>query len=605
MTAVYFGSDSDVFFAFSLRAGRFAGLWRQSPGPPGRWFGRGRTCIIAAMLLGLTIRDVVLIDRLSLAFRRGLCVLTGETGAGKSILLDALGLALGRRAEAGLVRAGAKEAAVAAEFAVGRNHPAHAILRAAGREDAGETIVLRRLLATDGRSRAFVNDEPSSVGLLRELGDSLVEIQGQFEQRGLLEPANHRMILDAFADHSVGPAGLARAWDDWREALARETAAARLLAASREEEERLHHHLAELDALAPEADEEAGLAVRRTLLQNAERLAETLAEAIGELGGDGGAQAALARATRRLERARERAQGLFDMPLAAAERAAAETADALAALESAARQLELDPRELEQLEERLFALRGLARKHQVSVADLPALRERMAAQLAAIEEGAENVEHLVRDTREARARFLAAAETVSRARARAARRLDAAVAAELAPLRLDKARFRTVLTPLDETEWSEHGCERVHFEIATTPGVPFGPLARIASGGELSRFMLALKLVLADTSSVPTLIFDEVDSGIGGAVAAAVGERLQRLGTSLQVLVVTHSPQVAARGAHHWRVAKRLAEHEAVTRVEELDADTRQEEIARMLSGRIVTAEARAAAASLIAGGRA
>jgi len=557
------------------------------------------------MLLGLTIRDVVLIDRLSLAFRRGLCVLTGETGAGKSILLDALGLALGRRAEAGLVRAGAKEAAVAAEFAVGRNHPAHAILRAAGREDAGETIVLRRLLATDGRSRAFVNDEPSSVGLLRELGDSLVEIQGQFEQRGLLEPANHRMILDAFADHSVGPAGLARAWDDWREALARETAAARLLAASREEEELLRHHLAELDALAPEADEEAGLAVRRTLLQNAERLAETLAEAIGELGGDGGAQAALARATRRLERARERAQGLFDAPLAAAERAAAETADALAALESAARQLDLDPRELEQLEERLFALRGFARKHQVSVAELTALQERMAAQLAAIGEGAENVEHLVRDTREAGAHFVAAAETVSRARARAARRLDAAVAAELAPLRLDKARFRTVLTPLDEAEWSEHGCERVHFEIATTPGAPFGPLARIASGGELSRFMLALKLVLADTSSVPTLIFDEVDSGIGGAVAAAVGERLQRLGTNLQVLVVTHSPQVAARGAHHWRVAKRLAERATVTRVEELDPDTRQEEIARMLSGRIVTTEARAAAASLIAGGRA
>jgi DNA repair protein RecN (Recombination protein N) len=337
------------------------------------------------------------------------------------------------------------------------------------------------------------------------------------------------------------------------------------------------------------------------LLQNAERLAETLAEAIGELGGDAGAQAALARATRRLERARERAQGFFEASLAALERAAVETAEALAALEAAARELELDPRELETVEERLFALRALARKHQVSVGDLPALREQMAARLAVIEQGAENVEHLVRATADARTRFVAAAEAMSRERAQAARRLDAAVADELAPLRLDKARFRTVLTPLDEAEWSEHGCERVHFEIATTPGAPFGPLARIASGGELSRFMLALKLVLADTSSVPTLIFDEVDSGIGGAVAAAVGERLQRLGTSLQVLVVTHSPQVAARGAHHWRVAKR----ETVTRVEELDRDTRQEEIARMLSGRIVTAEARAAAASLIAGGRA
>src|SRR5438552_5273208 len=261
------------------------------------------------MLQGLTIRDVVLIDRLDLAFRPGLCVLTGETGAGKSILLDALGLALGRRAEAGLVRIGAKEAAVSAEFSVGRNHPAQAILREAGREGAGETIVLRRLLAADGRSRAFVNDEPSSVGLLRELGDSLVEIQGQFEQRGLLEPANHRMILDAFAEHSVGPTALAQAWHGWREAQRREAEAARLLAASREEEDLVRHHLAELDSLAPEAGEEDLLAARRALLQNAERLAETLAEAIAELDGQAGAQAALARATRRLERARERAQG--------------------------------------------------------------------------------------------------------------------------------------------------------------------------------------------------------------------------------------------------------------------------------------------------------
>jgi DNA repair protein RecN (Recombination protein N) len=567
--------------------------------------GKPGTCIIGAMLLGLTIRDVVLIDRLALAFRPGLCVLTGETGAGKSILLDALGLALGRRAEAGLVRVGAKEAAVSAEFAVGRNHPAHAILREAGLDGDGETIVLRRLVAADGRSRAFVNDAPSSVGLLRELGDSLVEIQGQFEQRGLLDPANHRMILDAFAEHSVGPTALAHAWHDWCAARAQQAEAARRLAASREQEELLRHHLAEIEALAPEEAEEHRLAERRSFLQNAERLAETLAEAIAELGGNAGAQAALARAARRLERARERAQGFFDVPLAAAERAAAETDEALAVLEDAARRLELDPHELEQVEERLFALRALGRKHQVPVTELPALQQRMAAQLAAIDEGAESLVHLNRATTEARAGFVAIAEAVSRSRAGAARQLDTAVMAELAPLRLDKARFRTVLTPLAEPEWGEHGCERVHFEIATTPGASFGPLARIASGGELSRFMLALKLVLADTSSVPTLIFDEVDSGIGGAVAAAVGERLQRLGTSLQVLVVTHSPQVAARGAHHWRVAKSLSERAAVTRVEELDPDRRQEEIARMLSGRIVTAEARAAAASLIAGGRA
>src|SRR5438552_3346438 len=441
------------------------------------------------MLLGLNIRDIVLIDRLDLALRPGLCVLTGETGAGKSILLDALGLALGKRAESGLVRTGAQQATVSAEFSVGRNHPAHAILREAGLDGDGEAIVLRRLVGSDGRSRAFVNDEPASVGLLRELGESLVEIQGQFEQRGLLDPANHRMILDAFAEHSVTPNALAKARHDWREA--------------------------------------------------------------GQ------------------------------------------------------RQADADPRKLEKVEERLFALRAAARKHQVAAANLPGLREQMAARLVELEAGADNVEHLVRATAEARGRFISAADAVSRGRAHAAARLDAGLAAELKPLRLDEARFRTVVTPLAEPDWGEHGCERVHFEVSTNPGAGFGPLARIASGGELSRFMLALKLVLAGTSSVPTLIFDEVDSGIGGAVAAAVGERLQRLGTNLQVLVVTHSPQVAARGAYHLRVAKSLAARETVTRVEELDEDTRQEEIARMLSGRNITAEARAAAASLIAGGRA
>jgi DNA repair protein RecN (Recombination protein N) len=556
------------------------------------------------MLLALTIREIVLIDRLELAFRPGLCVLTGETGAGKSILLDALGLALGRRADAGLVRDGAGEAAVTAEFAVGRNHPAYAILREAGLDGDSDTIVLRRLLRSDGRSRAFVNDEPASIAMLRQLGDSLVEIQGQFEQRGLLDPANHRVILDAFADHTGDTAALAQAWQLWRTATRQEEEAARLVSASREEEDLLRHHLAELDALTPEPGEEDRLAARRTLLQNAERVGETLSEAIGELAGAAGAQAALARATRRLERARDRALGLLDAALAAAERATNETAEALDVLESAARKLELDPRELETVEERLFALRAAARKHRVAVADLPALRDAIATRLAMIEAGSEGAGALAKATAAARVGYIAAAERVSRAREAAADRLDAGVAAELGPLRLDKAQFRSVITPLDEADWNEHGCERVHFEIATLPGAPFGPLARIASGGELSRFMLALKLVLAGTSLAPTLIFDEVDSGIGGAVAAAVGERLQRLGTSLQVLVVTHSPQVAARGAHHWRVVKRLTARSSVTLIEKLDAETRREEIARMLSGRAVTDEARAAAASLIAAGR-
>ncbi|TMJ61033.1 MAG: DNA repair protein RecN [Alphaproteobacteria bacterium] len=557
------------------------------------------------MLLGLTIRDVVLIERLSLAFRPGLCVLTGETGAGKSILMDALGLALGRRAEAGLVRPGAEQAAVAAEFAVGGNHPASAILDKAGiATDLSGTIVLRRIVTADGRSRAFVNDEPASVGLLRELGDNLVEIQGQGEQRGLLDPATHRELLDALAEHEVTPAALARAWRDWRMAQDAAAEAARRLAETRAEEDLLRHEKAELDALAPEGDEEDRLAARRLLLQNAERLGETIAEAIGEIDGEGGAQQGLARALRRLERARDRAQGLLDSALTAAERAANETAETLAALTAAAQALELDPRALDQVEERLFGLRAVARKHGITVADLPRLHESLATRLAAIETGAEDVIALERAAAAARERYIEAAGAVSRARARAARHLDTAIAAELKPLRLDKARFRTVLTPLAEADWGEHGRERVHFEVATNPGAPFGALARIASGGELSRLMLALKLVLAGTSSVPTLIFDEVDSGIGGAVAAAVGERLQRLGSRLQVLVVTHSPQVAARGAHHWRVAKKQGQQATVTSVEELDPDTRQEEIARMLSGSTITAEARAAAASLIAGAR-
>jgi DNA repair protein RecN (Recombination protein N) len=556
------------------------------------------------MLLGLTIRDVVLIDRLSLSFRSGLCVLTGETGAGKSILLDALGLALGRRAEAGLVRPGAEQAVVSAEFAVGPNHPAAAILAEAGiATDLSGSIIVRRTLSADGRSRGFVNDEPTSISLLRALGDSLVEIQGQGEQHGLFDAATHRALLDALSDANAG--GLAAAWRAWRDARTAAEEAARALAASRAEEDLLRHEHAELDALAPEEDEEDRLSARRLLLQNAERLGETIREAVGEIDGENGALAALARALRRLTRAADRAQGLLDGAAAAAERAATETEEALNALNAAARALEIDPRALEQVEDRLFSLRAAARKHSVTVADLPVLREKIAERLALIDAGAEAAINCEKQARAMREAYIAAAARASRAREKAAKRLDAAVAVELKPLRLDKARFRTVLTALPENEWSEHGCERVHFEVATNPGAPFGPLARIASGGELSRFLLALKLVLAGVSSVPTLIFDEVDSGIGGAVAAAVGERLQRLGASLQVLVVTHSPQVAARGAHHWRVAKLEAQKTAITRVEELDPATRQEEIARMLSGSTVTAEARAAAASLIAGAKA
>jgi DNA repair protein RecN (Recombination protein N) len=556
------------------------------------------------MLLGLTIRDVVLIERLDLAFHAGLCVLTGETGAGKSILLDALGLALGMRAESGLVRHGAEQAVVTAEFALPRRHPARHLLGEAGFAVDGDSLVVRRAVAADGRSRAFIDDQPASVGLLKQLGELLVEVQGQFEQHGLLDPGTHRQALDAYGGYHAESAALAAAWRAWRE-LAKERAAAEAaLAKARADEDYLRHALAELDALEPRAGEETALAEQRSLLMNREKLTEALDAALGELAGERGGERALNAAARQLERLRDKAAGRLDAAVAALERAAMETAEAVAQIEAAARGLGRDSATLEKVEERLFALRTLARKHSVTIDALPRLRTEIAERVAALDNGGDAVTRLVRREQEARHAYVAAAEGVGRKRRQAAKALDAAVMKELGPLKLDKARFASVLTPLGEEQWGEHGFERVHFEVATNPGLPPGPLAKIASGGELSRFMLALKVVMAKTSPVPTLVFDEVDSGVGGAVAAAVGERLHRLGKELQVLVVTHSPQVAARGAHHWRVAKQQAQARTLTRVEELSADERREEIARMLSGSAVTAEARAAAASLMAGAR-
>ncbi len=554
------------------------------------------------MLLGLTIRDVVLIDRLDLAFRAGLCVLTGETGAGKSILLDALGLALGARADSALVRHGAEQAAVAAEFSLARGHAAFALLEEAGFAVEGDRLVLRRVVNADGRSRAFNDDQPASVGLLKQLGELLVEIQGQFEQHGLLDPGTHRQALDAYGGHRRESAALEAAWRGWR-ALARECGeAAASLAKARADEDYLRHALAERDALEPKAGEEASLAAERALLMNRDKLTEALDTALAELAGERGGEHALAAAERGLARLRDKAAGTLDAALAALERARIETGEAVAQLEAAARGLDRDQTSLDRIEERLFALRALARKHGVAIDALPPLRAELARRIGALDDGGGRLAHLTRQEQEGRQAYLAAAEAVARKRREAAKALDAAVMAELPPLKLEKARFQTVLTPLAEADWGEHGGERVHFEVTTNPGAAPGPLARIASGGELSRFMLALKVVLAKTSPVPTRVFDEVDSGIGGAVAAAVGERLHRLGRELQVLAVTHSPQVAARGAHHWRVEKRLAQAKTVTRVTELAAEERREEIARMLSGSAVTAEARAAAASLIAG---
>ena len=553
------------------------------------------------MLLGLTIRDVVLIDRLDLSFRAGLCVLTGETGAGKSILLDALGLALGVRAESSLVRAGAEQAVVSAEFALAPRHPVRALLAEAGIACDGDTLVLRRIVNADGRSRALIDDQPASIGLLRQVGERLVEIEAQFAERGLLDPASHRAALDAYGGHGDAAAAVAAAWAAWRNFAKARADEAAALQAARAEEDYLRHALAELDALDPKQGEEAALAAERTLLQNRERLVEAVEAALGELQAERGAERALHSAARQLERLRDKAMGRLDAASSAVERAAVEAAEAIALLGNELRALGGDASGLERIEERLFGLRALARKHGVAVDALAELRARLAEKISSLDDGGERLKALDRRVAEARDDYVAAARTLGAARRRIAKTLDAAVAKELPPLRLEKARFSTVIEALGESDWGEHGAERIHFEVATNPGAAAGPLAKIASGGELARFMLALKVVLARSSAVPTLVFDEVDSGIGGAAAAAVGERLHRLAQKLQVLVVTHSPQVAARGTHHLRVAKTEGRRAAATRVDELDDAQRREEIARMLSGAAVTAEARAAAASLIA----
>ena len=573
------------------------------------------------MLVGLSVRDVVLIDRLDLSFERGLCVLTGETGAGKSILLDALGLALGNRADAGLLRPGAKQASVAAVFEVGPGHPARAVLDESQIEAEDDLLVLRRLLGADGRSRAFVNDQPVSVGLLRQLGDTLIEIQGQFEQRGLLDRASHRALLDAYGGCAEAARGVTALWSRWREADTARDRAAQALEAARRDEAFLRHAVAELDAFDPGPDEEPRLAEQRGLLMNAEKLRTAMTAAVAALEGAGdeaGAESRLSDARRALEPAAELAAGRLGPALAAVERAALETEEALTALRVAASELELDAGRLGEVEDRLFTLRDLARKHGVAAEALPDLRDELAERLAAIDGGGARLAELERAVADAQAAYQARAEKLSRARAMAAKSLDQAVNAELTPLKLDKAVFQTRLERLGPDGWDAQGLDRIAFEVTTNPGSPPGPLAKIASGGELSRFLLALKVVLAGVSPARTLVFDEVDSNVGGATAHAVGERLARLagaapgnadaggggggdtGEALQILVVTHSPQVGARGAHHWRVHKEAEGGRVTTRVSPLDPDGREEEIARMLSGAEVTEEARAAAKRLI-----
>jgi len=557
------------------------------------------------MLSNLSIRDVVLIDHLDLEFQSGLCALTGETGAGKSILLDALGLALGARADARLVRKDAAQAVVTAGFDVGPEHPATALLSEHGFDSPDDGLVLRRMLARDGRSRAFVNDQPVSVSLLRRIGEALVEIHGQFESQRLLDPATHRELLDAYGGLEPLVDATKAAYGELRRAADLRAQAEAQLEAARRDEEFLRHAVDELDALEPRVDEEEDLAQRRTLLLNSEKLMEALSEAGTELAGGqvgGGVEDSLRIAVRQLERAADKVEGLLDEVIAALDRALSEVTEGVALLEKAVADLDLDPRRLEEVEERLFALRALARKHQCAVDDLAPLRDELAAKLSAMDDGADAILHLAREEEQACERYRAAVSQLSEARTEAAARLDTSVARELEPLRLGKARFRTRVEVLADKDWGEHGGDRVCFEVATNPGMPPGPLNKIASGGELSRFTLALKVVLAQADPVPTLVFDEVDSGVSGAVSAAVGERLAMLAGSVQVLVLTHSPQVAARGGYHWRVSKSSSDVGTRTSVEVLDDSERTEEIARMLAGARVTDEARAAAESLLLG---
>ncbi|WP_043828920.1 DNA repair protein RecN [Muricoccus aerilatus] len=557
------------------------------------------------MLASLSIRDVVLIERLDLTFGPGLSVLTGETGAGKSILLDSLGLALGQRAEAGMVRAGQAQAGVVAVFNPPAGHPAHALLAEQGIE-ADDQIVLRRIVTVDGRSRAFVNDEPVGVALLRRLGALLVEVQGQHDQVGLADPATHAGLLDAFGGLDPRRNAVAEAYRAWRGAERALKEAREAIAAAQRDEEWLRHSVQELSDLAPQEGEEDALASERQGLQGSERRAEAIASALSEIQprdrrGGGAPAAALRNAARALERLTppsEEANAALTA-LAAAQDALAEAENVLERLASDAQP---DPRRLETVEERLFALRAAARKYTVAVVDLPAHLLSLRDRLANLDAGTGRVAALDAAAREARTGYVAAAEALTAARREHAEKLEKAVAKELAPLKLDRARLHIEIAPREESAWGPDGQDRVTFLVTTNPGQKPGQLAKIASGGELSRLMLALKVVLARGSPVPTLVFDEVDSGIGGATAAAVGERLARVAERLQVLVVTHSPQVAARGARHFQVAKGVRGDRAETRVVPLDVPARREEIARMLAGERVTEAARAAADELLAG---
>src|ERR1700733_10311116 len=550
------------------------------------------------MLARLSIRDIVLIDRLDIDFGAGLATLTGETGAGKSILLDAFALALGARGDAALVREGAEHGQVIAAFDVAKDHPARRVL--VDNDLVGEDeLIVRRTQFADGRTRAFINDQPVSVQVLRALGAVLVEIHGQHDERAFVDAATHRALLDAYGGIEDEAAAVARLWAERRACEAAVESHRAAVERAGREAEWLRHAVDELAGLAPQSGEETALAERRTVMMQAEKVAEDLRATYDSVSGPNSPVPPLATAVRRLERRASQAPALIEPAVEAIDAALTSLEEARAQLEQALQVAEFDPQELERIEERLFALRAAGRKYNVPVDELNALAKRYEDDLALLDAGAERLATLQREAQEAAARYRAAAEKLSAGRRRAAQVLDKAVNAELKPLKLERAEFSTEITSDNE---GADGLDRVEFWVRTNPGTRPGPLMRVASGGELARFLLALKVVLSDRGSAPTLVFDEIDTGVGGAVADAIGVRLARLASGVQVIAVTHAPQVAARADRHYLISKdALAKGKRVaTRVAELENDHRREEIARMLAGAEITAEARAAAERLI-----
>ncbi len=551
------------------------------------------------MLSSLSIRDIVLIDRLDLEFAPGLSVLTGETGAGKSILLDSLSLALGARGDGSLVRHGCPQGQVIAVFDLPADHPARSLARSFDIETEGD-LILRRVQMADGRSRGFLNDQPVSMQALRSIGAALVEIHGQHADRAMVDPATHRALVDGFAGLTEEAEAVALAHSRWRMAEKAVTEAEARIEAARKEADFLRHAAAELDGLAPEEGEEDALSERRAVMMRNEKSMADLRDAHDALSGDGSPGSVMISVLKRLERRREGAGEALASAIQALEASLTALDEAQYSLDIALRDAEFDPRELERVEERLFALRAAARKYQVPVADLTALAARYATDLDALDHGEAHLARLQQLAREAELFFRAGADRLSEKRRHAAAALDEAIQQELPPLKLERARFMTDIVT-DPARPDPSGFDRIEFHVATNPGTRPGPMMKIASGGELARFMLALKVVLADRASAPTLVFDEIDTGVGGAVADAIGARLARLAGGVQVLAVTHAPQVAARAETHFHIAKgEIAGGQVATRVSRLDRAARREEIARMLSGAVITDEARAAALRLL-----